>query len=583
MITPFPDGTKMFAFPRDEGDEEEQVVVNHVVNIQTYDGKSYVVFLDEDSTPHSLKEYVSSQTADDNLNVSCSRFVYSGFALPETLLLCSIVTPHSTLFLVPSVSELISYFLISVSRHTSLTASADTSVRSLKNDVCELMGRTELSENTVIKWNNKELHDCESLSTCGIDRSSQVCVIVRDSDSLLCDTYRQRLQSNDICTMIRRAESGVSSGRKPELIEDCTGGTYIVKDAQGNNVGIFKPVDEEPYAPANPKGFIGDSMYVHSKMKRGIPVGESCTRECIAYLLDRDSFAGVPHTVVLRILDTSYEGGQLHLNFKNGSLQRFVSDATSAEDYGPADFPVRDVHRIGIMDIRLVNTDRHTGNILINESDSGELHLIPIDHAYILPHYRCLDEVNHEWLFWPQAKKPFGEEELKFIESLDPEQDALMVTTSYPLANTYLLTLMIGTFLIKIGAKKGLTLYQIGRLFLRNGVSESSLERLIAKTESLLKGSSRMDLASSQSFSLGQTMTPSSDEDEPQQADDEDGDAKKGTEKSAHPVPKDERQQSANLGASDDSRDVQENINFCSVFTRLLEQSLRPDGSVVLD
>jgi len=396
--------------------------------------------------------------------------------------------------------------------------------------------------------------------------------------------------------MIKKVESGVQSGLKPQLIEDCTGGTYIVKDAQGNNIGIFKPVDEEPYAPGNPKGFIGDSLHVQSKMKKGIPVGESCVRECIAYLLDRDSFAGVPHTVVLRILDTSYECGQLELNFKSGSFQRFIPDATSAEDYGPSDFPVPDVHRIGIMDIRLVNTDRHTGNILITESDRGELHLIPIDHAYILPHFHCLDEVNHEWLFWPQAKKPFGEEELKFIEGLDPEADAVMVTTSYQLARPYILTLMIGTFVLKIGSKKGLTLYQIGRLFIRGGLSESPLERLIARTEKMIESSSRVDSGLNESFSLNHTMPPSSDEDEPQQADDEDNTSKDAKEHDCRkgsslnvglhdtdPLLKEERQQSANLGAADDGGDVQFNLNFCSVFTRLLEQSLRPDGSVVLD
>lgn len=32
---------------------------------------------------------------------------------------------------------------------------------------------------------------------------------------------------------------------------------------------------------------------------------------------------------------------------------------------GASRFSVQDVHRIGILDIRLVNTDRHAGNILV--------------------------------------------------------------------------------------------------------------------------------------------------------------------------------------------------------------------------
>jgi len=138
------DGSKLFLFPHnrdfaDEGDEDQtQGIVNHVVNIQTYDGKSCVVFLDEDMTTHSLKREISSQVSDDE-NVARSRIFYNGFELPDTLLLCSIVTPHSTLFLLPSVTELVSFFLVSVSRRTSLTASGATSIKSLKDDVCQLM------------------------------------------------------------------------------------------------------------------------------------------------------------------------------------------------------------------------------------------------------------------------------------------------------------------------------------------------------------------------------------------------------------------------------------------------------------
>jgi hypothetical protein len=37
---------------------------------------------------------------------------------------------------------------------------------------------------------------------------------------------------------------------------------------------------------------------------------------------------------------------------------------------------VRDVHRIGILDVRLFNTDRHAGNILVLEPGMG-----PVDPA----------------------------------------------------------------------------------------------------------------------------------------------------------------------------------------------------------
>lgn len=99
-------------------------------------------------------------------------------------------------------------------------------------------------------------------------------------------------------------------------------------------------------------------------------------------------------------------------------------------------FAVRDVHRLGILDVRLYNTDRHSGNILVRRpadlsSHGGEaaaralaaaaaaadmafdslslslrteqrVELIPIDHGYCLP--ESLDAVYFEWLFWPQVR-----------------------------------------------------------------------------------------------------------------------------------------------------------------------------------
>lgn len=78
-------------------------------------------------------------------------------------------------------------------------------------------------------------------------------------------------------------------------------------------------------------------------------------------------------------------------------------------------FPVADVHRIGLLDIRLFNTDRHAGNILIKVTkppkDSAaathqwlgnEYSLVPIDHGFCLP--EALEPPYFEWLHWPQVQ-----------------------------------------------------------------------------------------------------------------------------------------------------------------------------------
>ena len=64
------------------------------------------------------------------------------------------------------------------------------------------------------------------------------------------------------------------------------GGTYFIQDEEGDTVAIFKPCDEEPMAPNNPKGFVGRSLGAPG-LKPTVRVGEAAIREVAAYLLDK--------------------------------------------------------------------------------------------------------------------------------------------------------------------------------------------------------------------------------------------------------------------------------------------------------
>merc|ERR1712146_481865 len=57
----------------------------------------------------------------------------------------------------------------------------------------------------------------------------------------------------------------------------------------------------------------------------------------------------------------------LHPPEKYGSLQHYVRHLAASEDYGPSRFSKGDCHRIMNTDIRLINQDRHGGNILVSE------------------------------------------------------------------------------------------------------------------------------------------------------------------------------------------------------------------------
>ena len=207
------------------------------------------------------------------------------------------------------------------------------------------------------------------------------------------------------------------------------------------------------------QGFVGRALG-EPGLKPTVRVGEAAIREVAAYLLDYDHFAQVPHTVLVKFthpifhvqvnkpssprlseaasasaIETqsaasiesalSTSTSQLILArrasmedsrscSKLGSLQEFVAHDCDTSEIGTSMFSLQDVHRIAILDIRLFNTDRHAGNILVQRptQDSSRLsalarlnrpqcRLLPIDHGFCLP--EALEPPFFEWLHWPQV------------------------------------------------------------------------------------------------------------------------------------------------------------------------------------
>jgi hypothetical protein len=276
-----------------------------------------------------------------------------------------------------------------------------------------------------------------------------------------------------------------------ELVDNCCGGTYRMKGPDGQLCAIFKPSDEEPYAPENPKGYFG-SMFEESAMKPGIRVGSGAARECSAYLLDHGGFASVPVTAMLYITHTVIvPEDKAEVQIKVGSLQRFHQHKCTAEDMGTCRFRMSDVHSIGVFDVRTFNMDRNSDNLLVASLLAGEarhgdesmLRLVPIDHGYILPSCKHLEDANLCWLYWPQARKPYEEETLRYIEGLDAEADESLLRMTLGLPEDCLLTLFIGTTLVQKGAAAGLTLHATGLLMLRdNPLEQSAIENVLAES-----------------------------------------------------------------------------------------------------
>lgn len=71
---------------------------------------------------------------------------------------------------------------------------------------------------------------------------------------------------------------------EPKLTADGTSGAYVIKNSTQGNIAVFKPIDEEPFAPFNPRGMTGP--FGSDTCRAGVKSGESTLREVAAYLLD---------------------------------------------------------------------------------------------------------------------------------------------------------------------------------------------------------------------------------------------------------------------------------------------------------
>lgn len=292
--------------------------------------------------------------------------------------------------------------------------------------------------------------------------------------------------------LVAEVTMAMVSGAQPLLLPSGMGGAYLLQTGKGHNIAVAKPVDEEPLAFNNPKKS-GNLMLGQPGMKHSIPVGETGIRELAAYLLDYQGFSGVPPTALVSISHVPFHVSDAFsfssMPYKVASLQRFVGHDFDAGELGPGSFTATSVHRIGILDVRLLNLDRHAGNMLVKRCDKKEAYnrlgtaeLVPIDHGLCLP--ECLDDPYFEWLNWPQALVPFSDTELDYISNLDPFKDAeLLRTELHSLPESAIRVLVVCTVFLKQAAAAGLCLAEIGekmtRDFSKGEESFSLLETLV--------------------------------------------------------------------------------------------------------
>jgi len=266
---------------------------------------------------------------------------------------------------------------------------------------------------------------------------------------------------------------------------------------------FFKPEDEEPFAPNNPRGFVG--KFGQQSFRRGILSGDAAPREVAAFIVDHKGFAGVPITTRVETVHQGFCYNNGPMSLKVGSLQEFVQYDEVSGDLAPQCFPVWEVHKIGILDIRLANTDRNDANILVQRNSSG-VRLVPVDHGYCLPDLLEIAWCDWCWLSWPQAQIPFDEEARRYIKEIDIEADVQLLKKKLSIRESSLNVMRITNKVLQVGAEHGMCLFQIASLISRDDLEKPSMiEVLVSQAQSLassVKARTRSSMVRSNSMFL---------------------------------------------------------------------------------
>ncbi|TVU01323.1 hypothetical protein EJB05_53231, partial [Eragrostis curvula] len=291
--------------------------------------------------------------------------------------------------------------------------------------------------------------------------------------------------------LIAEAAGAITSGTRLVPAQSGLGGALLLNDGRsGEHVAVVKFLDDGDESSAS-SASAGSPAAANGTTGGGY-AKEAVLREVAAFLLDHDGFASVEPTALVRISRSASSSATTTTTM--ASIQRFLAHEYDAGELGPSRFSVASVHRVGILDVRLLNIDRHAGNILVKNPPSNKhddrsttspalLDLVPIDHGLCLPEQ--LDDPYFEWLHWPQASLPFSGDELAYIASLDPFKDAEMLRAELPaLKEPAIRILTLCTVFLKRAAAAGLCLADIGDMMTRE---VSAMEEGMSALETLCK------------------------------------------------------------------------------------------------
>jgi len=295
-------------------------------------------------------------------------------------------------------------------------------------------------------------------------------------------------EGEDEGRLLSGVQRGLAMGLAPQLAWDGTGGTYVLRDTRRAPLAAFKPRDEEPFAPNNPRGFPGKMG--QPGIHPFVSSGEAHVREVLAHRLDWRRLATVPLTLQAEAMHPAFFVHSLaplsRYGAKVGSLQQWVQHDDVASNRGSATFPVHEVHKIALFDMRLLNSDRNDSNILVKDLPGGSVQLIPIDHGGCLPSRAVVHWFDWCWLSWRQMHEPPSQILRDYVAELDPNAETKLIS-EYGLPSSAARSSRCATLIIQHGVAAGLTLHDIALLLCREDENvPSHFERLYAQAERLV-------------------------------------------------------------------------------------------------
>ena len=83
---------------------------------------------------------------------------------------------------------------------------------------------------------------------------------------------------------------------------------------------------------------------------------------------------------------------------KIGMIQKFEHSEGPLENFSSSLFTADEVHKIAILDLRILNLDRNLCNVLVKKTSSEKWSLVPIDHGLSIPDTLEINSYEVGWL-----------------------------------------------------------------------------------------------------------------------------------------------------------------------------------------